>query len=1409
MNLNAERSNLTNGQFLMWLGQKLQPDAPLYNMVQTFTFQGELQPDLFREAFGCLVNRSDALRTVIEEVDGVPQRRTPPARSAAGEAMEFIDFSQQPDPEGQYQAWLAERSRRTFDLSARLFDSVLVRLGEGHYVWYLSQHHLITDGWSFYLVYTYTADLYRRLLTGEDPAGFPDPPPYEAYAAFERQNRETESFAKATAYWEAKLAEPAEPVAFYERAGRENSNRTERVAVDLGRERSEQIRQIAGEKGIRGLNQDLTLFNLFATLFVAALHRVGGNRRISLGSPLHNRPTQNFKATIGLFMEVYPWHLAIDEGETFADLFKKVAAESFASLRHAQAGGSRASLNRSYDVLLNFVNVTFPPFCDIPVQVDWVHAGYGDSNHSLRLQVEDFDGSGSYRLHFDFNTGVFGSDERGWFTGHFLRVVDAFLADRDQPIRSVDLLSPQEWQALVVDFNATEAPYPGDQTVVDLFEAQARATPEAVALVFGQQQLTYAGLNERANRLAHHLNALGVGPEDLVAICMEHSLETVVGLLGIMKAGAAYVPLDPAYPKARLAFMLADVSAAAGQAPVLLTQPWLAAGLPDTPARIVLLDPSWQSLEGQSSENLPRQAGPQNLVYVIYTSGSTGQPKGVQIEHRGLTNYLWWAKAQYLGGQKLAFPLFSSLSFDLTVTSIYVPLISGGRVVIYREAGEAPGSIMFDVLAADQVDIIKLTPSHLALINDLDLAASRVKKFIVGGEDFKTGLAEAIARQFQGQVEIYNEYGPTETVVGCMIHRYDPPADQGLSVPIGVPAANAQVYVLDEALNPAPPGIVGEMYIGGHGVARGYLNRPELNQEKFLPNPFRPGERLYRTGDLAKWLPDGKLAFLGRGDDQVKIGGFRIEPGEIEARLRQHPAVRECVVTVAQGPRTGGPEELSYCTRCGLASNYPGVSYDAAGVCNLCQAYDSYKDAARQYFKSMPELQRLLAEQTRRKTGDYDCLVLLSGGKDSTYMLCRLAEMGLKILAFTLDNGYISDGAKDNIRKIVSGLGVDHIFGTTPAMAQIFVESLQQHSNVCNGCFKTLYTLAVNLARQKGIPCIITGLSRGQFFETRLTEDLFRDEHFDPQAIDQAVLAARKAYHRRSDLISRSLEVDIFRSDQVFEDIQFIDFYRYCDASLEDVYAYLDQKVAWVRPADTGRSTNCLINEVGIYLHKKQRGFHNYALPYSWDVRMGQKTREEAVEELQDEIDEERVREMMAEIGYHEPASGALEPSKRLVAYYVPEGEISEGELRRHLEAALPEHMLPAYYIPLDRIPLTPNGKVDRGRLPQPGQARPELEAQFVAPASPLETRLAEIWSEILQVQPIGIQDNFFKLGGSSLPALQLVARVNQAFQLMLPVQQFFEHATIAQLGQLIEDLLLAEIEGLSEAEARQLLEET
>jgi amino acid adenylation domain-containing protein len=924
-----------------------------------------------------------------------------------------------------------------------------------------------------------------------------------------------------------------------------------------------------------------------------------------------------------------------------------------------------------------------------------------------------------------------------------------------------------------------------------LFESRAGREPNRIALRQGDGEVTFGELRARSDALAAALRAAGINPGDRVAIAGRRSTLAVTAILGTLKARAAYVPIDPATPPARLDELLEDSGAR-----VLL----VGEGVPPKTARpgltVLRVEDAVQTHDGEK----PHQPGPDvgDLAYLMYTSGSTGRPKGVLIEHGGLADYLGWAERRYVRGDRLTWPLFTSLAFDLTVTSLFLPLITGGTLDIYPESDGPVDAAVMDVVAANACEIIKLTPSHLSLLRRIGLDGSKIRRMIVGGEDLKSALASAIYAQRHGQMEIHNEYGPTEAVVGCVAHRYDPKRDTAASVPIGAPADHVRVEILNHALAPVPDGVPGELYISRYGLARGYHNRPDLTAERFTPDPQRPNERRYRTGDLVRLVSPSTLEYLGRIDRQVKVSGYRVEPGEVEAALLALPSVEQCAVIVRRraAADAGSADPIQYCVRCALPSNFPRVRFDADGVCSVCRSYEDIEPRARAYFRSMDDLRGLFAASRQaHPAARYDCVMLYSGGKDSTYALARLVEMGLSVYAFTLDNGFISNDAKDNIRRVTRQLGVPIEFGTTPGMAAIFRDSLARFSNVCNGCFKTIYTLGMLRARELGAPIIVTGLSRGQMFETRLSEDMFLDGRRDPDEVDAAVLAARKAYHRAPDEVSRVLDVRAFGDDRIFDAVKVVDFYRYCDVALDEMLSYLSRTVPWVRPADTGRSTNCLINDVGIYVHRQERGYHSYALPYSWDVRLGHKTRDAALDELNDDIDPDHVRRMLAAIGYDEARISSAGEQAALVGFYVTREAVRDEEIRRQLADRLPAHLVPAHLQRVDDIPLTANGKVDEQALLRAAPDGGVNRAAYAAPEGPVAEFLARVWQEELGLDRVGSTDSFFALGGTSLVAMQVMVRLCREFDITLPLSTVFTHPKLSDLAREAEDRILADVE--------------
>lgn len=508
----------------------------------------------------------------------------------------------------------------------------------------------------------------------------------------------------------------------------------------------------------------------------------------------------------------------------------------------------------------------------------------------------------------EYSTDLFEAQTIRQLFVHYRTLLEAIARDPDRNISSLPMLPERERTQILYEWNDTRTEYP-NVCVHELFEQQVARDPDAIAVVFDKQQLSYGELNRRANHLAHYLRKQGVEREVLVGVCLERGLEMMVGLLGIWKAGGAYVPLDPTYPQERLAFMLRDAAVK-----VVLTNSKHARLFPSASGKAICMDSDWPVIARENPSNPDAPVSPSNLAYVMYTSGSTGEPKGVMVLHSGLVNYLCWAVKAYSVQAEESVPVHTSISFDLTVTGMYLPLLAGARIEILPE--DAGGQNLVAALRnGGNHSLVKITPAHLALLNQqlrLEEAADRTKLFVIGGENLP---AESLTlwREFAPATRLINEYGPTETVVGCCIHevRADDPSNG--SVPIGRPIANTELYILDRYMNPVPPGVVGELYIGGAGVARGYLNRSALTQEKFVPDPFssRDGARLFKTGDLARYRRDGTLECLGRIDNQVKVRGYRIELGEIEATLAEHPAVKSCAV-LAQEDEPGNKQLVGY-----------------------------------------------------------------------------------------------------------------------------------------------------------------------------------------------------------------------------------------------------------------------------------------------------------------------------------------------------------------------------------------------------------------------------------------------------------------------------------------------------------------
>jgi amino acid adenylation domain-containing protein len=1354
-------SSLTGSQQSIWASQKIAPNSISNYLPHTFEFSGEINPDIFSKAFTLLIKQNDCLRTIFTENED---------SEVAQVVLTEQDFILECEKVSEQTAEtiINDRVKNPLNLSNRCFDSVLLQLSESRFIWYLNIHHILADATTFKVLFEEMGKFYFGVLN-QETLEIESKASFEAYREFEQKKRENRNTASAD-YWKSKGLAPSKELSLYGNKKSIDQTKAKRIKIPIRQELKTLLEEKLTTEGYRSFNPDLTKFTIWSTIFAAFISRISGESVIRLGSPFPNRNLSKFKNTAGLLIEVLPIDIQVDSEDSFQTLFEKVRLELFGFFKNGYAGAQTMESSRGIHLVVNYIPLYFGDFGNIPTKTKWLFPDELDAGHQMRFQAFDFNSKENLDYYFDINEAYFTASQVDLLPLHFEKLVHAFIHDDQSRINAVSLVTEKEKKELIANDEANKEDIPSSKELLGTsFEQSSKET----ALVLEKRSLSYLELDSLVIKTCQLLQERGVNTKDIVVINKERSFEFILSVLAVLRLGATFVPIPIDLPKKRIEGILKDLE------PKLIIS--ASSELPSTYSVIDLKMDDLLSME-QSDENLNLTTDPLQTAYILFTSGSTGVPKGVEVSLASLANYLNEAKNLYSRGQEVNMPFFTSIGFDLTITSIFLPLISGGSIHIYPEGKSGPDVSILEVVKNSQINTIKLTPSHARIVEESSLKNSKIRTVIFGGENLETNLAKAFQTNLMEGSEIFNEYGPTEATVGCIVHKYELSEDAP-SVAIGKPISGCHFYILDEGLNPVPQGVQGNLYLGGNVLAKGYYKNPQRTAESFIPNPFQEGQKIYKTGDLVRLNATGILEYFGRVDEQIKLNGVRIESAELEILIANFPGIEEAHIIVADSNEDLFEVPEFHCKNCGIPSNYPDAVFNEEGVCNLCESFEEYQRNVSSYFKSMDNLKSEILDLGENEEKEYDCLMLLSGGKDSSYALAKLAELGLNVLAWTLDNGYISDNAKENINNTVTKLGVDHIYGRTDAMNAIFRDSLERHQNVCNGCFKTVYTLSTKLALDKKIPVIVTGLSRGQFFETRLTEELFLKDHFDPKDIDKIILETRKSYHRSKDAVSEYLDVSMFETDEVFSRVSFVDFYRFSDVSLSEMYAYLENTIGWQRPKDTGRSTNCIINDLGIFVHKRKKGYHNYAFPYSWDVRVGHKKREETIDELNDELGTEAIKKLMLEIGMEVQSN-----AKEIRAYFKASSQVDKNELVEYLRSFLPSNMIPSTYLQIDTFPLTANRKVDKqALLRSQTKSAPQKSRAIVKPKNKIEELVHGTWCSVLKMDAIDVTDSFIPLGGNSLSAIRIVSLLSKRLNLEIAIQTFFEQDSIRKLSESIE----------------------
>ncbi len=892
---------MSYAQQRLWFIDQLAPGQATYNIPYAVRLSGQLQVAVLERALNEIIRRHEVLRTTFVTNAGEPAELIAPTLNYK---LPFVDLRTLPESERAPEAsrLAINEAQQPFDLSqGPLLRVSLLRLAEEEHVALITMHHIVSDGWSMGVFVREVAALYETLSSGAQSPLQELPIQYADFASWQKDWLSGEVLDEQLSYWKQHLGGglPVLDLPTDRPRPAVQTFRGTRQFFKIDAATSQALKTLSRAEGA-------TLFMTLLAAFQTLLHRYTGQEDICVGTPVAGRNRAEVENLIGFFVNTLVMRGDLTGQPSFRELLRRVrevSLESFARQDlpfqklveelQPERDLSRPPLFQVWFVLQNapLSSLNFPGLTIAPFDVD---SGIAQFDLSLDMTETEQGLSGSLA----YNSDLFNDDTISRLIGHLQTLLASAALNPDQPLAQLNLLTSAEVTQAARTWNETSTSTLDRRCAHELFEQQAAQTPDNVAVRCGEQSLTYAELNRRANQLAHYLRALGVGPEVTVGICLERVPELVVGLLGILKAGGAYVPLDPTYPFDQLAFVMADA-----QMPVLITQSTIEDKIPAHWGQVVCLDTDSDLIETESDAQPEQIATADNLAYIIYTSGSTGQPKGAQIEHRGLVNYLNWCLQAYGVTAGQGAPVHSSIAFDLTITSLFAPLVAGRSVDLVSRAEGVEGLVNALRQQADY-SLVKITPAHLDVLKqmlDADEVAGLTRAFVIGGEALTWQHVE-FWRKHAPQTRLINEYGPTETVVGCCVYEVGAETEQTSGVPIGRPITNTQLYILDHYKQLVPVGVRGELHIGGVGVGRGYLHRAEQTAARFIPDPFSvvPGARLYATGDLARYRADGTIEFLGRTDSQVKIRGFRVELGEVEAALESYPRVEQCAVMLRE-----------------------------------------------------------------------------------------------------------------------------------------------------------------------------------------------------------------------------------------------------------------------------------------------------------------------------------------------------------------------------------------------------------------------------------------------------------------------------------------------------------------------------
>jgi amino acid adenylation domain-containing protein/non-ribosomal peptide synthase protein (TIGR01720 family) len=1402
---------LSFAQQRLWFLAQLAPNSPLYNSPGAVSLEGRLDYVVLERVINEILRRHEVLRTRIEA-----ERDTPTQVIDEWEhrRLEVEDLTSVPREEREAAAGrIASAETKTgFDLSrGPLLRVKLLKLEEERHVLLYTMHHIVTDGWSMGILIREVGALYQAFRAGERSPLEELPIQYADFAVWQREWLQGAVLERKLAYWRKQLAgvETLELPTDYPRpAAPTYRGSVQRFVVESSV--AEQLREMSRREG-------MTLFMTLLGGFDVSLSRYSGQEDVTIGTDIANRNRAETEGLIGFFVNQLVLRVEVRTRESFRDLLKRVREACLGAYAHQDVPFEKLveelqpdrDLSRSplFQIKLVLQNT---PRGTLELN-EMMLSGAGDdvetasevgtSRFDLTVSIAEVGLDGGHGLAgvVEYSRDLFEPETIERLMSHYTNVLREIVEKGEKPVCSLSLLSVEERKQIVVEWNATERPYPQDQCIHELFRKQVARSPERIALVSEGRWVSYQELNRRANQLAAYLQRLGVGPEVVVGLCLERSVEMIVAMMGALKAGGAYLPLDPEYPLERLALMLEDAGVG-----VALTDRKLEGRLPAYWGQVVRLDLEWEKITGESEEEPSSEVVAENLAYVIYTSGSTGRPKGVMAAHKGLCNLVRAQKEPFRLGDQSRVLQFASSSFDASVSEIFGALAAGGSLHLYSQESLTPGSDLVRVLREDQITTVTLPPTVLAMLEREELI--HLNTIIAAGE----ACAAEIGERWAKGRRFLDAYGPTEATVCASIGEWAGGLNQKPT--IGRPIANTQLYILDRELEPVPVGAPGELYLGGAGVARGYLGRPEVTAERFIPNNFsrEGGERLYRTADVGRYFVNGEIDFIGRADSQMKLRGYRIEPGEVETVLREQPGVRQAVV-VAREDAPGQKRLVAYVVTDAIIK---ATTQNEVELWPSVAEYFVYDDAL--YYAMTHDERRNLSYRIALDEMVMDKVVLDIGTGADAILARMCVEAGAKkVYAIEL-----LDESYRRAKTTLSRLGLDNQIELThgdstkvqlPERVDICVSEIVGSIGGCEGAGRILND-ARRFLKSSGamIPCRSTTLIAGARLPERLRSK--------PQFSAASGYYAEKIFEQLGYPFDLRVCVKNFPIDHVISDhaiFEDLDFNRGVpDEESHEIsltiseHTTLDGFLIWLNLYTTPDEVIDILKAPHSWLPVFFPVFYPGLEVWPGDrikAVCGRRLCAENQINPDYQIEGKVIRRVGDEVNfcYQSPH---FQKSFKSIPFYkalfdgrsvveIADNRVAKSvsvELRSALENRLPNYMVPNAIVLLERLPMTPNGKLDYNALPAPEFGGSGVEKGYVGGWRPVEEILLGIFEDILKIDGVGRADNFFELGGHSLLATQVVSRVRDIFGLEMGVKSIFEEGTIERLALRVEEAMRA-----------------